>query len=514
MVGSVNTRLSTEHVASVARDVLGMRAVLRVLIPVLAAAVLAGCAINPVTHRPEFVVMSAEEERQLGAEEAKRVEQSISFAGDPQLTAYVAQVGQRVAAQSPRTDVHYNFHILDMSEPNAFALPSGDVYVSRGLLVLLNSEDELAGVLGHEVGHVAARHTVQRATRAAPLAIFTSLASGITGLASPTLGQMIGGVGEAANAGLVVAPYGRDQERQADQLGQQFEAAAGWDPSALSSALLSLQHEEVLQPSGPSRPSFFDSHPSTPERVQNTADYARTLQRATAAPISPTRDAFVRHLDGLVVGVPAAEGVFDGQLFRQPDLGFAVRFPDDWLTGNGRALVGAASSDGRALVVVEMVADGDDPVLGRRAFERAAQLSSDLPSRATTINGLPAQQIRVTAQAGQGDVGLDLTWIALGGHVYQVTGIAPLTRADALAPTFDAVALSFRPLTPAERAAIRETRLRLVPARVGETAAAVKARTTTVWSAAMVAAANGKDLDAPFAAGELVKIAVSEPYRP
>jgi predicted Zn-dependent protease len=490
-----------------------MRAVLRAVVLMLAAAVVAGCAVNPVTHRPEFVVMSAEEERQMGAEEAKRIEQSMSFAGDPQLTTYVTQVGQRVAAQSPRTDVRYSFHIVDMNEPNAFALPNGDVYVSRGLLVLLNSEDELAGVLGHEVGHVAARHSVQRATRAAPLAIFTSLASGITGIASPQLGQMVGGVGEAAN-GLVVAPYGRDQERQADQLGQQFEAAAGWDPAALSSSLVTLQREEALQPSVASRPSFFDAHPSTPERVQNTADYARTLQRATPAPISPTRDAFVRHLDGLVIGMPASEGVFDGQLFRQPDLDFAVRFPDDWLTGNGRAQVGAASRDGRALVVVEMAADGDDPLLGRHAFEQAAQLSSDLPSKAATINGLPAQQTRVAAQAEHGDVGLDLTWIAVGGHVYQITGIAPVARADALAPTFDAVAQSFRPLTAAERAAIRETHLRLAPARAGETPAAIKARTDTVWSAAMVAAANGKDPDAPFAAGELVKIAVSEPYRP
>jgi predicted Zn-dependent protease len=491
-----------------------MRAVLRVLVvSMLAVAWLASCAINPVTRRPEFVVMSAEEERQIGAEEAKRVERSVGFAGDAQLAAYVAQVGQRVAAQSPRTDVHYTFHILDMGEPNAFALPSGDVYVSRGMLVLLNSEDELAGVLGHEVGHVAARHTVQRATAAAPMAIFTSLASGITGLASPTLGEMVGGVGATAT-GLVVAPYGRDQERQADQLGQQFEAAAGWDPAALSSALLTLQREEALHPSGPDRPSFFDSHPSTPERVQNTADYARTLPRAAADPIGASRADFLRHLDGLVIGPAAAQGVFDGQLFRQPDLGFAVRFPDDWVTGNGPAQVGAASTDGKALVVVQMVADGDDPKLGRQALERAAQISSELPSRTTTINGLPAEQTRVAAQAEHGDVGLDLTWIALGGHVYQITGIAPVPRADALAPTFDAVARSFRPLTPAEKAAFRETHLRLVTARAGETVVAVTARSGTVWNADMVATANGKDTNATFAAGELVKVAISEPYRP
>jgi predicted Zn-dependent protease len=474
-------------------------------------ALLAGCAINPVTRRPEFVVVSAETERRLGAEQAKKVEQSIGFSGGPELTAYVEQVGARVAAQSPRTDVRYAVHVVDLDEPNAFALPNGDVYVSRGLLVLLNSEDELAGVLGHEVGHVAARHTVQRATRAAPLAIVTGIASGVTGLASPLLGQAVGGVGQAAN-GLVVAPYSRDQERQADELGQQFEAAAGWDPAALSSALQALQRDEALRPGGAQRPGFFDSHPSTPERVQNTADYARTLTPVARSPISPSRADFVRHLDGVVIGAPASQGVFDGSLFLQPDLGLVLRLPDGWRTANGRAQVAAAPSDGSALVVLQMVGDGDDPLLGKQGLERAAQAPVDIKVKPVTINGLSAAQTHVAAVIEGNDVDLDLTWIALGGHVYQIAGFAPPARSAALAPTFDAVAHSFHALTAAERASIRETRLRLVPARAGETAAAVASRSGTTWSADLVAVANGVEATTPLSAGELMKVGISEPY--
>jgi predicted Zn-dependent protease len=129
----------------------------------------AGCAINPVSGRPEVVLISVEQEKQIGREEAQKVERSIGLFDDATLQAYVAAVGQRLAEHSPRQDVAYRFQVVDSPEPNAFALPGGYVYITRGMLVLLNSEDELAGVIGHEIGHVAARHSVRQITRAAPL---------------------------------------------------------------------------------------------------------------------------------------------------------------------------------------------------------------------------------------------------------------------------------------------------------------------------------------------------------
>src|SRR5437016_9657885 len=145
----------------------------------------AGCARNPVTGRPQLTLVSEAEERELSAAEAQKVAATMGIYDDAALTAYVRTVGERLARVSPRQDVVYTFQVVDMQEPNAFALPSGQIYVSRGLLVLLDSEDELAGVLGHEVGHVAARHATQRVSREAPISNLTGITAAGTGIGSP-----------------------------------------------------------------------------------------------------------------------------------------------------------------------------------------------------------------------------------------------------------------------------------------------------------------------------------------
>src|SRR5437899_11578725 len=169
----------------------------RVLVATVLA-LLGACARNPVSGRPELTLLSAAEERRIGAEQAAEVARTIGLVDDPRLATYVQEVGRRLSARSPRRDVTYTFAVVDMAEPNAFALPGGEIFVSRGLLVLANSEDELAGVLGHEIGHVAARHAARRVTRAAPLALATALGAGVTGLVSPAVGGLLGSVGELA----------------------------------------------------------------------------------------------------------------------------------------------------------------------------------------------------------------------------------------------------------------------------------------------------------------------------
>src|SRR5207247_286411 len=139
-----------------------------------------------------------------------RVAQTMRMVADPDVAGDVRGVGEQLARVSPRQGVPYTCQVVDMKEPNAFALPGGPVYVSRGLLVLMNSEDEFAGVLAHEVGHVAARHAVQRVSRAAPLAVLTGVGAAVTGIVSPTLGDLVGGVGGFAGA-FVLAPYRRGQ---------------------------------------------------------------------------------------------------------------------------------------------------------------------------------------------------------------------------------------------------------------------------------------------------------------
>src|SRR5438034_11425618 len=180
----------------------------RVLLSVLA--LLGARTRNPVSGRPELTIISAAEERRIGAEQAAEVARTIGLVDDPKLGTYVQEVGQRLAARSPRRDVTYTFAVVDMAEPNAFALPGGEIFVSRGLLVLATSEDELTGVLGHEIGHVAARHAARRVTRPAPLALVTALRPRITALVTPAGGRPLGVVLHLPNSALL-APYSRDQ---------------------------------------------------------------------------------------------------------------------------------------------------------------------------------------------------------------------------------------------------------------------------------------------------------------
>jgi len=489
------------------------RTPMRTLLLLAVLVVLApGCVMNPVTGHPEMTVLSSSKEQEIGREGAEDVKAAMGIVDDPALTAYVVEVGTRLAAQSPRRDVTYTFQIVDTPEPNAFALPGGWVYVSRGLLALLDSEDELAGVVGHEIGHVAARHAARRATSAAPLAVLTGVGAAVTGLVSPMLGGIVGGVGSLANSAFL-APYSRDQEREADRVGQYLASRAGWDPAGLTSALEALERDDKLRPGGDRKPSFFDTHPATPERVTTTEAYAKTLTAAPRNAIAGSRAAFVAHLDGLVVGAAASAGVFHEQLFLHPDMDFAIRFPDGWKTENVPSAVGGQAPDGAAALIVELDGKGDDPVAAFRSFVEKAQLSPAPTPERLTVNGLPAARLAGRFRTSRDTIVLELTWIAHGGYVFRVTGGSTPARFDAVRGALETATGSFRPLTDADRAGITEERLRVVQARAGETVAALAARTRSAWKPERIAAANDVDPGATLEAGFPVKVAMTQRYR-
>ena len=484
-----------------------------VLATLLAAAALgaAGCMVNPVSGKSELSLISPSREKEIGKEAAKQIEVEMGFVDDKRLADYVSQVGKRVAVESPLQGVDYTFHVVDMSEPNAFALPGGYVYVTRGILAVTTSEDELAGVLGHEIGHVAARHAVQRVSRAAPLGILTGLGAATAGLVSPTLGAAVGGFGAAANE-MLLAPYGREQEREADRVGAEMSAKAGFDPTALADALRGLEREEAIGRKGKSSgASFFATHPPLPERVESVRAYAETLPRGPHRPIVATDAAYLEKLDGLVIGKSAAQGVFDGQRFIHPELHFTMDFPAGWKTQNSRDAVGASAPDGRAAIVLDVAALGNDPMDALRATDKAS--GTDLAARAvpTTINGAKAAEVSSPLKTEVGVLTITVTVIAHGGRLYRIIGAARPADAAANAQAFRTTSRSFRTPTAPELARIRESRLRIVRARAGETIPALVTRTGSIWEPAMVAAANGLPDGARLANGQLVKVALNEP---
>ena len=453
------------------------------------------------------VTLSPSEERRLGQDEAQEVEETVGLVQDPALLDYVRQVAGRLTQAAETPGVAWRFNVADDAEPNAFALPGGWVYVTRGALVLLNREDELAGVLGHEMAHVLERHAARRVAVATPFAVLFGLPASILSTVSPTLGGIVGGTGELAS-GAVLAPYSREQERDADRRGIELAARAGYDPTGLAGFLRTLEREEALEVGRePGRPRFFSTHPTTPERVGNVEAAARSLKRAPDARVAATRAAFLAHLDGLLIGNNPAYGVFLGSLFLHPDVDIAFEMPAGWKTVNGPTAAGAVAPGGDAVVLLTMVGPGEDPVAGARK-EGLSEAQAKRLQRGR-MGALQTARLVVDTRDGNRAA---LTWIAHRGHIFRVTGMTRIGDWERYGPGFERTAASFRALRPADRERVVESRLRIRRAAAGETVAQVLARGGGTWNAARLAVANGTTVDAPLEAGWPVKVAVTQRY--
>jgi predicted Zn-dependent protease len=452
---------------------------------------------------------SAEVERKVGDDQAKVIESTIGLDREPKVSRYVEAVGRRLAAQANRSDVEYRFYVVDMAAPNAFALPGGHVYVSRGLLALVNSEDELAGVMGHEIGHVEARHAIKRSQAAVAMAP-VQIAAGLTGLAASIVSHSL--AAEISNATqYALAPYSREQEREADRLGQELAARAGWDPKGLSTMLETLSRQERLT-GGAASDGFLETHPATPDRAMATAGYASTLVPAARDPIAKDRAQMLGQLDGLLLGDNPMKGVFLGNRFLQPRLGLRIAFPPKWQTGRASGAIGARALDKDAVMILRPVAIDQDLLDVVRQQEKLTGVKLLDDSQQTQINGLRAIRKEFTTRGSKESYWLSLTWVQLGRVVWTIMAVAPVSREEEYAPVIKASVDGFAPLGDAERAEITAARLRVTQALAGESLEFVKSRTHTAGTVNQLAIANGMPQDVRFKGGELLKVFVDEAF--
>ncbi|MEZ5452659.1 MAG: M48 family metalloprotease [Thiothrix sp.] len=250
-------------------------------------AVVAGCSANPVTGEKQLALMSESEEVQAGQQAHQEILAQNPPYRDAALQAYVSRVGQMMAAQSPRQNLRYTFTVLDDPGVNAFALPGGYVYITTGLMAYLNSEAELAGVLGHEIGHVSARHNVSQASWSAVGGILASVASDKLG--NKELFNTIGELG--------LTHYSRNQELDADGLGAQFLARAGYDPVYMANVIATLQaYDQFTGGSSDPYRDLFSTHPNNDVRLQQLINQARQYQRGGR---DPGHESYLRQTDGL-----------------------------------------------------------------------------------------------------------------------------------------------------------------------------------------------------------------------
>ncbi|SED24647.1 M48 family metalloprotease [Pseudomonas anguilliseptica] len=438
--------------------------ILRVLMLFVLLMQLAGCAVNPATGRSDFVMMSEQQDLDLGRRYNQQILKENPRYADEKLQAYVQQIGERVAKNSHRNQLAYQFTVVDSPDINAFALPGGYIYIHRGLLAYLSSEAELAAVLGHEVGHVTARHSVQQQSQ--------STAWGL-------LGQAVAvgtGVGAAADVTSVlgsafVRGYGRDMELEADGLGAQYLARSGYDPQAMIEVVKVLKSQENFardqaaargeaQPAGGYH-GLFDTHPDNDRRLQQVLGPARALATGQQ---EVNRDAFLKHLDGLPFGDSAETGVRRGQRFYHADLNFTLVFPQGWdLVNRPDALIGH-TADQQAFIAMTLE---DNP-----QNLTPAELLRQRVGGQRLVAGVELQQAGLKGYSAvlPGNAAKRVAVIQHGPRLYlfvaAVRGRASLESQD---EQFLRVIKSFRPMTRAEYQQAQPLRLQMVKAKPGQT---------------------------------------------
>jgi predicted Zn-dependent protease len=439
------------------------------------------------------ILLSETDDARVGREASKIVPAQMGLYEDPEMEAYVNKLGQRLLRGVPRMGFDYQFKIVDQFEPNAFALPGGYIFISRGLLALANSEDELANVMGHEIIHSAKRHAAMQQALV-----------GTGPLSMPWI--------RAAN----MAAYGRDMERDADKGGQILAAAAGYDPMGMSTFMRQLSQLERIRIGTVRQARFIDTHPGAGERAAVNAARSHEIRRKSVPSLGDATNSYLRRLEGLPVGPRPEGGVFDDDRFLQPEMDFQLRFPPGWNVSNTNQAVGAVSPKRDAMIY--LVADQPEGDPEQAAADFVIETSREFPvevakSEPVKIGRIDAWRVQLEGSGRARGVTANVTFIPYRGATYRITGVSPSAAARTYTGRMLSTMRSFRPLSEEERAKITGMRLHLVTARAGEDLEELGRRTGNAWNISMSAAYNGLFTTHRFEGGELVKTTRIEPYR-
>ena len=469
---------------------------------VLLVAALAGCATNPVSGKRELSLVSTAQEAQIGREGYAAVLEEYGVYDDPKLQAYVDSVGQRLGKVSHLPNEPWKFTLLDDASVNAFAMPGGYIYITRGILAHLNSEAQLAGVLGHEIGHVTARHSAARLTQQQ----LAGLGLGLAGLFSEGFARY----SQAAQTalGLMFLKYSRDDENQADELGVQYATAAGYDSREIPSTYAMLKR--VSDQGGQRLPTFLATHPDPGSREERTRALAAQATAGKTGLLVRGR-AHVQKLDGVVFGRDPRQGYVEGARYFHPELRFQMSFPEGWKIADSKSAISSASADQKSQMQVTLTAKND---LSPSAFVAGLQRSGRITGSrgaSETIGGYPAWVGRLLMQD---QAGTQTTLLAAfirksPDLLFQVLGKSPEVG-DAGEDQIVRAARSFRDLSDPARLEVRPDRVKVIAAsRAGDFLALVQAQGAQAVGMEETAILNNVFPDQPVNAGELYKIVVS-----
>ena len=475
---------------------------------------LTDCSRNPVTGKRQLLLMSEAQELALGKESDPQVLNQYGMYPDEALQKYLSEKGKEIAKVSHRPDLDFQYKVIDSDVVNAFAIPGGYVYFTRGIMAHFNSEAQLMGVLGHETGHVTARHSAQQYTSQT----FSQIGLVIGMIAFPKFQQF----GNAASTGLqlMILKNSRDHETQADKLGVDYSSRLGYDAKDMADFFKTLGRLGAGDDGKQQIPSFLSTHPDPGDRFNNVKAMATAYQTQNPQTYRTEREKYLRLLDGVVYGEDPRQGYVESNQFYHPELKFQFPVPQNWKYVNTPSQVQMVSADQKGMMILAV---GGEKSLDEAAAAVLKQYSLAVVNQKNTqINGLPAimqladqvpQQAQEQAQAqamnmqktnknpsgsngqsqpsstssrptstanpsnptppssspqGQPTTTQDPTTprvltalIQYNGAIYRIHGVSTLADFNTYVNTFQATMQGFKPLTDAAKINVSPDRLRL-----------------------------------------------------
>jgi predicted Zn-dependent protease len=471
---------------------------LRTVLTGLIFLTLASCAVNPATGEQQLSFLSEAQEIEMGRESDPEIVASMGLYPDDDLQEYVQELGRELAGASERPDLPWTFRLLDQPAVNAFAVPGGFIYVTRGILAYLQSEAELVGILGHEIGHVTARHSVNRISRAQ----LAQLGLGVGMILAPELQRFQNLAG--ASLQLLFLKFSRDDERQADQLGVRYMSRVGYEPAELS-GVMGMLSQVTSAGGGQEVPEWLSTHPNPENREERILEMAREAEVA-GGPVRVDREAFLRRLDGLVFGENPRNGFFQGEAFYHPDMAFRMDFPRGWNTANLAQAVQGVSPEEDAIVVLSLAREGT-PAQALETFLGQEGLEAGPVSR-SPVNGNPAASAPFRATAEQGALEGRALFVQHQGQVFQLLGYAPEADWSGRQGAVVSSLTSFRALTDPSYLNVQPTRLKVRTLQRSMPLSALLRQEGVEGRAQDVRLLNRLEGDPTLEAGRMVKIPV------
>jgi predicted Zn-dependent protease len=466
---------------------------------VLAAGLALGllsCARNPVTGKSELALISEGQEIQMGQQAAQDVARTIGLYNDPKVQAYVATIGKRMAAQSERPKLPWEFHVVDDASVNAFALPGGFIYVTRGLMTSINDEAELATVLGHEIGHVTNRHSVQQISKAQ----LAQIGLGVGSILSSDIARF----GQLASAGLSILflKYGRDAENQADQAGFRYALNQSYDVREMTKVFETLNRVSEASNAG-KLPEWLSTHPNPENRIEHIESILDTLHRDLSKGIVNEQQ-YLQYVKGMTYGEDPRQGYFEGTHFYHPQMKFQLAFPDGWKVQNTPQAVASLSPNQDAMIQLGLAGKASPQQAAQQFLSQQGVQAGQ--SSTSSINGLPAASSYFQAQTEQGTIAGIVSFISYGGTTFGLMGYTPAGKLGNYDRVFLNTIRSFSALRDQSKLNVSPARVELVKLSSQMTLEQFNSRYPSSISLQELAIINEvEDPSTPLPVGKIVK---------